>query len=58
MIDQKTPELHLPLPHAQNPLNIDVERIRESLSELDRTVVEVRQDMQNRSIDGGYFSGA
>ena len=35
MIDEKTPHLKLPLPHADNLLEDDVSRLRESLTVLD-----------------------
>ena len=35
MIDQKTPNLELPLPHPDNELRDDVVRIRESLTRID-----------------------
>lgn len=35
MIDQKTPNLELPLPHPDNELRDDVVRIRESLTKID-----------------------
>lgn len=35
MIDQKTPNLELPLPHPDNELRDDVVRIRQSLTKID-----------------------
>ncbi len=35
MIDHKTPSRHYPLPHIQNPGAVDVERLRQALTNID-----------------------
>lgn len=40
MIDEKTPNLGLPLPHPTNKLNEDVDRLRDALALLDGAVPE------------------
>ncbi|UTY60407.1 hypothetical protein [Massilia sp. erpn] len=42
MIDQKTANLRLPLPHPDNELKDDVLRLRDSLSQLDGIVQSLR----------------
>ena len=43
IIDQKTPHLELPLPHSENQLADDVERIRLSLAKVDTEAGEQRK---------------
>ncbi|MDD2966769.1 MAG: hypothetical protein PHN64_04660 [Desulfovibrionaceae bacterium] len=49
MIDEKSTFLHLPLPHIENPLDGDVERLRQSLVTLDGNAEaqNVRLDKQD-----------
>ncbi|AKU21816.1 hypothetical protein [Massilia sp. NR 4-1] len=42
MIDQRTANLRLPLPHPENELTDDVLRLRDSLSQLDGIVQSLR----------------
>lgn len=46
MIDDRTPNLNLPLPHAENLLIDDVGRLREALSGLDAWFGTQRSEVQ------------
>lgn len=45
MPDEKTKNLNLPLPHSENPLDIDVHRLRESFKLLDEVIVRLTGDL-------------
>lgn len=43
MIDDRTTNLDLPLPHKDNPLQVDVERLRQALIAIDAELAALRQ---------------
>lgn len=45
MIDERTTHLNLPLPHAENLLEDDVQRIRQALTGLDAAVAQQQAQM-------------
>lgn len=47
MIDQRTTNFALPLPHKDNPLGLDVERIKTALADLDALLLSQSQSMQS-----------
>lgn len=53
MIDERTPNLALPLPHAENLLEDDVQRIRQALTGLDAAVAQ--QQAQAASSDAAIL---
>ncbi|QNJ57342.1 hypothetical protein Dolphis_35 [Pseudomonas phage Dolphis] len=42
MIDDRTEHLDLPLPHVDNDLSFDVERIRAALVAIDAAIADLR----------------
>lgn len=64
MIDEKTSVFAWPLPHAQNPLNVDVERLRQGLQGIDQALGEIHSALETLNttlatytLDGGTFNG-
>ena len=55
MIDEKTPHLKLSLPHADNLLEDDVARLRESLTVLD-TKVQLGDERRQQKRQHGTVS--
>lgn len=43
MTDDRTANLDLPLPHEDNPLQVDVERLRQALITIDAELAALRQ---------------
>lgn len=51
MIDQKTPNLLLPLPHPGNALQDDVLRLRDALSTIDATLAALATKADKTEVD-------
>lgn len=45
MIDNKTPNLQLPLPNQQNLLSVDVERIIQAITMLDTAITNLKSEL-------------
>lgn len=58
MIDDKTPNLQLPLPNKQNLLSTDVERIAEALKLIDKSFGNLQQALEDFKSDIGELNEA
>ena len=57
MTDERTPILNLPLPHYQNTLEVDVERLRKAILGVDTAVGDLRTALGEISMDWASLTG-
>lgn len=53
MVDDRTPNLNLPLPHIQNDLAYDVARLRSALQAIDAAIAALQQLLEDLTAPSG-----